>query len=52
VQLASIIFNGFRVQNLPVVLADVEILVILLRQHNLLVIVSKLEIRHVVFRLF
>jgi hypothetical protein len=50
-ELFGIFFNRLGVQHLPVMLAGFQILVIVLGESNLLLIVTELEIRDVVFGL-
>lgn len=50
-QLLRVLLHRLRVQHLPVVLADVEVLVVVLGQHDLLGVVAELEVRNVVLRL-
>ena len=51
-ELFRILLHRFGVQNLAVVLARLEILVVVLSKGDLLLVISQLEIRDVVFLLF
>ena len=50
-QLVRILLHRLRVQHLSVVLAHIKILVLVLRQSDLLLVVSELEVGDVVFGL-
>lgn len=49
VELVGGFFDGLRVEDLSVVLADVEVFVVVFREGNLLFVVAQLEVRDVVF---
>jgi len=48
VQLGGVFLDRLRVQDLPVVLAHVQVLVLVLGQDDLLLVVAQLQVRHVV----
>lgn len=50
-ELRRILLNGLGVQDLPVVLAHVQVLVIVLGQENLLLVVAQLEVGDIIQRL-
>jgi hypothetical protein len=50
-ELVGVFLDGLRVQDLSVVLADIQVLVVVLRQRDLLLVEPELQVRHVVLRL-
>jgi len=48
VKLHRILLNSFSVQNLSVMLACIQILVVMLRQGDLLLVISELQIRNII----
>jgi hypothetical protein len=50
-ELVGVLLDRLGIQDLPVVLADIEVLAVVLGQGDLLLVVPELEVRHVVLRL-
>lgn len=46
-QLLWILLDRFRVQNVSIVLANFQVVVVMVGQLNLLVVISQLQIRHI-----
>ena len=51
-ELVRILFNRLSVQNLSVMLANIEVLILVLGQYDLLLVITQFEIRNIVFLLF
>ena len=51
-QLLGIILHRLRVQHLPVVLAGLQVLVVVFRERDLLLVVPELQIRHIIVNRF
>ena len=50
-KLGGVLFNGLGVQDLSIVLAHIQVLVVVLREGDLLLVVCQLQVRRIVLLL-